>query len=283
MDTQILVIGSTTDKMGRGSKVESIKYDTGTKKYFDTNNQEAEITHEMIMRFFVGAYHNKERFVAQLIRPNLEFLDQMVNDPDPDLDFFDESEAKPVREWLNLAESTFTDYTPFTYKEAWELKSDDLKMAVFGTVDLSEMLEELDGVKYKVDGKKTMNRIFDPQTGKHIGDEENDNVYELWKVKGDKLGMEGEEFHIIKCWCTSTNQEHLIWIDDEFKDDPFAAIAGTFSVHENIIPYIKCLKRQGDVLLVEMKDEYEEKGIKPEGEMVRLTPEQYFGLMVSQA
>jgi hypothetical protein len=56
------------------------------------------------------------------------------------------------------------------------------------------------------------------------------------------------------------------------------AIASTFVVHKNIIPHIKALKRQGDILLTEMDDD-----IKPEGEMVSLTKEQYFGLLVAQS
>lgn len=273
----INVIGATTRESARGSEVKTIKFDTEKQEYIDTTGND--VTEEMVMRFFKGAYSNKERFKARLLDKNREFAKVQLED---DRLSFGEKEYNELMAWFDRVESIFDNYKPFTYKEAWELKSDDFKMAVFGTIDLSEMLEELGGVRYKTDGKVTVNRKYD-ENGKYLGEYENNNIYELYKVSGEKLGMPNEEFHIIKCWCTSTNEEHLIWIDDEYKDDPFKAISATFEVHENILPYIKCLKRQGDLLLVEMNDEYETSGVKPEGNKVRLTDEQYFGMMVAQS
>ena len=103
------------------------------------------------------------------------------------------------------------------------------------------------------------------------------NVYEIWEVNGEKLGLE-ESLYVIKCWCTSTNKEHWLWVNDEYKDDPLEAIASTFRIHENLIPFIKCIKRQGDVLLVELI-----KDVKPEGNIIPLKKEQYFSLLVAQS
>ena len=50
-------------------------------------------------------------------------------------------------------------------------------------------------------------------------------------------------------------------------------------VHANVIPHIKEIKRQGDVLLVETGDV----DIKPEGELVPLTADQYFGFLTAQS
>ena len=102
-------------------------------------------------------------------------------------------------------------------------------------------------------------------------------MYETHEINGEKLGIE-DKLYAVKCWCTSTNKEHWIWIDEKYKDDPLNAIASTFMVHENVIPHIKALKRQGDLLLLEMEED-----VKPEGEMVSLTKEQYFGLLVAQS
>ena len=79
-------------------------------------------------------------------------------------------------------------------------------------------------------------------------------------------------------WCTTTNKEHWLWIEDEYKDSPLEAVASTFRIHENLIPHIKELKRQGDVLLVEMQ-----KDIEPEGEIIPLTSKQYFDLLTCQS
>jgi hypothetical protein len=45
-----------------------------------------------------------------------------------------------------------------------------------------------------------------------------------------------------------------------------------------MIPHIKEIKRQGDVLLFEMKKE-----LLPEGKIVPLTADQYFNLLVAQS
>ena len=68
-----------------------------------------------------------------------------------------------------------------------------------------------------------------------------------------------------------------MWIDSKYKDKPLEAVASTFHIHKNLIPHIKELKRQGDIMLVEMDED-----INPEGEVVPLTAEQYFGLLTSE-
>ena len=70
-------------------------------------------------------------------------------------------------------------------------------------------------------------------------------------------------------------------IDDKFKDQPLEAVASTFMIHENLIPHIKELKRQGDILLVEMKPGHED--ILPEGEMISLSSDKYFKLLTAQS
>jgi hypothetical protein len=49
-------------------------------------------------------------------------------------------------------------------------------------------------------------------------------------------------------------------------------------VHENLIPFIKELKRQGDILLVELTQE-----VDPRGQMVSLSKDQYFDLLTAQS
>jgi hypothetical protein len=86
------------------------------------------------------------------------------------------------------------------------------------------------------------------------------------------------DLYAVKCWCTTTQKENWLWIEKKYKDDPLAAIASTFRFHENVIPYIKELKRQGDVMLVEMKKE-----VHPEGEIIPLTADQYFNLLTAES
>ena len=70
------------------------------------------------------------------------------------------------------------------------------------------------------------------------------NIYETYEVKGEKLKLR-ENVYALKVWCTSTDKEHWLWIDKKYKDNPLEAVASTFHIHENLIPHIKELKRQG--------------------------------------
>jgi hypothetical protein len=88
------------------------------------------------------------------------------------------------------------------------------------------------------------------------------------------FGYIGAKVYAVKCWCPSTNKEYWLWIEEQYKDDPLQAIASTFRVHENIISNIKCLKRQGNVLICEMKT-----NIIPEGNIRPLDKDEYFRLL----
>ena len=97
-------------------------------------------------------------------------------------------------------------------------------------------------------------------------------------MNGEKLGLT-ENVFAIRCWCTTTDKEHWLWIEEQYKNSPLEAVASTFRIHENLISNIKEIKRQGDVLLVEMLDE----NIKPEGNIVPLNATQYFSLLTAQS
>ncbi len=108
------------------------------------------------------------------------------------------------------------------------------------------------------------------------------NHYEVYCVENEKLGipvwgMAEKHSYAVKCWCPSTNEEHWLWIEPQYKNNALAAIASTFRIHENVIPYIKALKRQGDLLLCELKKE-----VIPKGEVRPLTAEEYFALLEAE-
>lgn len=101
------------------------------------------------------------------------------------------------------------------------------------------------------------------------------NIYEVYEADSNLIDSSlSGSIYAVKCWCTSTNKEAWLWIDQKYKNDPLSAIASTFVVHENIIPYIKCLKRQGDILIVEMTKE-----VTPNGIERPLTKNEYFNLL----
>ena len=84
----------------------------------------------------------------------------------------------------------------------------------------------------------------------------------------------------MRCWCTSTDEEHWLWIEDEYKDNPLEAVASTCRVHKSVKNQIKEIKRQGDIFLVELNND-----VTPEEneEMVPLTADEYFGFLSAQS
>ena len=215
-----------------------------------------------VLRYLKGIFTNKERFESR-------FISEFRKVPSVDEDF------KPCLKMCDDFMDNYDKVEPYTYVEAFKLDNPEFQSLVFGSIDITEMIENLGHERIATEGKQVKHKKFAPN-GDLLGMEEYDNIYEVHKVNGEKLGLE-EDLYALKCWCTSTNDEHWLWIEDDYKDSPLEAVASTFRIHENLIPHIKEIKRQGDVLLVEMK-----KDVKPDGEIVPLSAEQYFDLLTCQ-
>jgi hypothetical protein len=227
----------------------------GLKYNISDDNWNGGVTTTQAMRYLKGLYTNKERFISRFVselpKKYLGVFDKLV-------DMYD-------------------DVTPFTFKEAFELGNNEFMALVFGSINIREMIDELGSERIKVDGLEVKRKSYSPD-GEFLGWYDYHSVYETHKVDGTKLGVE-DELYVLKCWCTSTNKEHYLWIKPEFKDDPLSAIASTFIVAENIIKHIKALKRQGDVMLVELDSD-----VTPDDTTERpLTKEEYFGLLVAES
>ena len=207
------------------------------------------------LKYLKGIYSNRTRL-------EVDFLDQ----------FAPQTVFDPVRKFML---DSWDDATKFTYEEAFQLKDQAFQRLVFTSVDIAEMMENLGKEKVKTDGIHVSRKVFDRE-GEYIGDKEYDNVYETYRIGGSELGLV-RPVYAVRCWCTSTENEHWLWIDENYAEDPLAAIASTFHMHENVIPHITELKRQGDIMLVELDGD-----ITPEGRTRPLTKEEYFGLLTSE-
>ena len=234
-----------------------------------------DVSNEDVVRFLKGQFTNKERFNERFINKFYKAFRPIAEGevvPIP----YDPTEFECV-ETLNSLLDIYDEVEPFTYEESFKITNELFQAKVFGSIDIGEMISNLGHKRLKTEGRKVTHKQFDIQ-GNDLPSVEYDNIYEVHEIDGTKLGLEGEMLYALKCWCTSTNKEHWLWIEDEFKDSPLEAVASTFRIHENLIPHIKELKRQGDVLLVEMKHD-----VEPEGDIVALNTEQYFSLLTCQS
>lgn len=208
------------------------------------------------LRFLHCKYSNKDRFMSNFINPirasvgNLELLDYL--------------------------EHEYDNVPPFSYTEAFQIPNLIFQSIVFGNIRVSEMIAELGHTRISTEGLPVKHKQYS-KAGEFLGYHEYHVIFETHEVSGNKLGLRAN-IYAVRCWCTTTNNEHWLWIDEQYKDDPLEAIAHTFFIHENLIPFIKELKRQGDILLVELTAE-----IEPRGNMVSLSKDQYFNLLTAQS
>lgn len=223
---------------------------------FDVDKGSFQFGNENIFRYLKGVYPKRYRFESAI-------------------DWMERGEelSRSIR---SLLLDGYELAKPFSYVEAFQLKDPTFRSIVFGSIDIREMIMNMKHERVRVDGIPVRHKVFAPN-GEFLGWKNKDNIYELYSVDGEDLNIK-EKLFVVKCWCTSTNKEHWIWVEPEYAKDALTAIASTFRVHENVIPHIKEIKRQGDILILEMK-----KQVKPEGKVVPLTKEQYFGLLTAES
>jgi hypothetical protein len=247
-------------------------FETETKTFYviDTiwrqSSRKQAIVNLDVLRFLKTKYTNRERYIAGFTNPISQLIQQCSN---PEL-------LKSLSDVLVEFKECYDIVKPYSYTEAFKLTSEIFKSIVFGCIRVPEMIRELGHTRIATAGRPVKHKQFS-KSGEFLGYREYDVIFETHRVNGSKLGLL-ESIYAVRCWCTSTDNEHWLWIDDQFKNDPLEAIARTFFIHENLIPHIKELKRQGDILLVELNSD-----IDPRGEMISLSKEQYFSLLTAQS
>lgn len=181
-----------------------------------------------------------------------------------------------VLEFCKAFQTQYDVSKPYTYTEAFSIVHAEWRALVFGSIRVSDMIAALGHRRIATAGRPVRHKQYTAE-GEFIGYRDYDVVFETHQVTGDKLGVT-EPLYAVRCWCTTTESEHWIWIESTYAMDPLEAIASTFRIHESVIPYIKELKRQGDILLVELTQE-----VEPRGEKRALTQTQYFSLLTAQS
>jgi hypothetical protein len=254
-------------KLNISWETQSVEWDMDTDSLANCSKSE-------YVRYLKGLFTNKERFMNRFIEPKLAKLEEVFRET-PDMH---NKEAIQVfcKACFDFLVEFYDDAVAFTYAEAFAIDNQQFRALVFSSINIGEMMANLNNKRLCVEGKDVKHKKYD-ENGKFIGMEDYHNIYEVHEMDGEDLGLR-EKLYAVKCWCTSTNKEHWLWIDAKFKNDPLNAIASTFKIHTNLIPYVKEAKRQGDILLYELTED-----VKPEGEEVHLTKEQYFGWLTAQS
>jgi hypothetical protein len=227
------------------------------------------VDEQLIARFLKGAYNeNKPRFKSR-------FVDFYKS-------YFKAIDKEYFSDIIDNIEYAWDLVKPFSYKEAFELQDRTFRALVFSSINVTEMVKELGTTRAKVEGKELINKTWNPYLQK-FEEVPYTVIYELHYVNGEKLGLrEGTKLPIVKCWCTTTNNEHWLWVTDEsFKNDsPLEAIASTCVIYKSMYGKIKHIIRQGDVFLFEMTEDVTPSESE---DTMTLSMNEYFSLLKSQA
>lgn len=246
-------------------KHEFLDFNLENSYFSDYNVDEVQIT-----KYLKGVYRkNKPRFKKR-------FLDYFRK-------AFVAYEVEHLNYLMDNIEYIWDKVEPFTYKEAFEIENQNFRALVFSSIDIREMIENLGSKRVATEGRELINKVWNPTEGR-FEEIPYTVVYELHHVNGEKLGVTEEvNLPIIRCWCTSTDEEHWLWVDNKFAENgasPLEAISSTCVVYESMKGKIKHIIRQGDVFLFEMIEDVTPSDNEP---TVALTMEEYFSLLKSQA
>lgn len=177
------------------------------------------------------------------------------------------------KEALKLIKSEWDDAPNVTVLEALSIPNMEARRVCFRYVGIDTIFKELD--PQLVDNQVIKKATKVNEKGEL---ESFEDTYQLYKVMGQKL-REGTtdtmrqiaDFYILRCYCTSTGREYLIYIRDIWnrqlrwgasneagvgeKPDAIEAVAWTIQVE---VPedQIEKIVRQGDCIMVKPKDGY---------------------------
>lgn len=210
---------------------------------------------------------NKNRFIERYLKSQL--IDLEVNN------------LPNAKEICDFYYNLWDDVKPFSYAEAFAIENTMFRSEVFSVINVPEMIENLGHERIKVEGISLKNKIYN-EFKEQFETIDFEQIYELHKIDGTKLGLE-ESLYAIKCWCTSTDAEHWLWIDGNMgeQQNPLKSIVSTCKIYKSMIGKIKHIIRQGDVFLFEMLDDSYMPS--PDEEIVSLGTNEYFGLLKSQS
>lgn len=193
------------------------------------------------------------------------------------------------KHWESLIqkiETVWNDIPKYSIPAIFKIKNRNLRRFCFSFVGVEEIMNILEAERISTEGVEMDYFQYDNE-----GNEfkvKKHNVYELYRASIDKIPdlnprwswrrIKDGYVYAVKCWCTSTTKAHWLWVEPDYIADPLMAIASTFRIHANLIPHIKCLKRQGDLLICEMKEE-----VLPRGYIRPLKKEEYFSLLKAES
>lgn len=158
---------------------------------------------------------------------------------------------KECPEFLIEYKQEFDDSEPATFKDICFISNIETRRKLMQYLTIEDIVKQ---VNPKLIDRQVLTKTknYYDENSLHIN-HEYDDAYELYEIEGSVYNLP-VNLHFVKCWCTTTNREYLIWVDkreierinSEF--DAISAIAWTFRTSYHTVTNII---RQGDCILIQ--------------------------------
>lgn len=182
---------------------------------------------------------------------------------------------------------------PVTVQEALAIKNTEIRRTYFNCIGVETLFKQLTPILRDRQVIKKKRARWDEKNDQY--EYEFEDIYELYEIEGEKLydtdrwGRAANPVYAVRCWCTTTNREYWIYVNEEAatgrnsqlwenRDKPpvynaINAIAWTIRID---VKNPERIYRQGDIVVVKVKDNA--KKVVP----YHLNKDQYLQLMYSE-
>jgi hypothetical protein len=168
-----------------------------------------------------------------------------------------------LEDFGRFVEEYWDNIKPVTVEEALRIPNTEIRRTYFDCIGVQKLFNSLD--------PKLLNRQVITKKRANWDDKNKEvfrtfeDVYELYEIKGTKLfekdrwGREPNPVYAVRCWCTTTNREYWLyvnqeaatgqrwWSDTNINPDAIRAIAWTIRID---VTNPERIYRQGDIIVV---------------------------------
>ena len=195
-----------------------------------------------------------------------------------------------LEDFGKFVEESWNSIEPVTVKEALSISNTEIRRTYFDCIGVVKLFKELEP---KLRNKQVINKkrtCWDEDNKENIRKFE--DVYELYEIEGIKLfdkdrwGREPSPIYAVRCWCTTTNREYWLYVNEEAATgqrwwgddvkkqyDAIRAIAWTILID---VTNPERIYRQGDIIVVKKSKD------STETRPYHLSKDQYLSLMYSE-
>lgn len=198
----------------------------------------------------------------------------------------------PFRDFVH---EMWDDIKPVTVQEALAIENTEVRRTYFDCIGVERLFKELNPILRDKQVIKKKRTRWDNNNDQY--EYEFEDVYELYEIEGTKLydkdrwGRTPQPVFAVRCWCTTTNREYWIYVNEEaatgrnsnsWNDrdklpvyDAVRAIAWTIRLD---VQNPERIYRQGDIIVAKISRVEQDKSVQA----YHLTKEQYLNLMYSE-